>query len=241
MSASWPALWAHLADAPLFWLGFTLAAYLVAVIIYQRCGGNPLLLPVLSAVILVIAFLYATRTPYAVYARHTWFLQFLIGPATVALAIPLFGQLERLKRLFLPVMVALLAGSATAILSAIGIAWALGASLQTQLSLAPKSATMPIAMEVAAISGGLPSLTTIAVAITGMSGAMLAGVLLKAAGIKDAATQGFALGLSAHAIGVARAFQGNETAGAFAALGMGLNGIATAVLVPVLLSLLALF
>src|SRR5690606_30150607 len=119
---------------------------------------NPLLLPVLLAVVLVLAFLYATNTPYQVYARHTWLLQFLIGPATVALAVPLYSQFDRLKRLFWPIVVALLAGSSCAIVSAMGIAAFMGASLPTQLSLLPKSATMPIAMEVAAISGGLPSL-----------------------------------------------------------------------------------
>ena len=233
--------WSYLADTPLFWLGFTLMVYLFAVTLYQRSNGHPLLLPVLLAVVLVIAFLYATGTPYQVYARHTWLLQFLIGPATVALAIPLYSQLGRLKRYFWPVMVALLAGSACAIVSALGIAWLMGATELTQLSLLPKSATMPIAMEVSALSGGIPSLTTVAVALTGISGAMLAGFLLKMLKADDSVTQGFSLGLTAHAIGVARAFQIDETAGAFAALGMGLNGIATAVLVPVLLSLLALF
>ncbi|MFW7341311.1 LrgB family protein [Pollutimonas sp. H1-120] len=241
MSANLLAIWAHLADSPLFWLCFTLLAYLLAVTIHQRAGGHPLLLPVLTAVIAVVAFLAATGTPYPVYARHTWFLQFLIGPATVALAIPLYGQLGRLKRMLLPVAVALLAGCATAVVSAVGIAWALGASFATQASVAPKSATMPIAMEVAGLNGGLPSLTTIAVAITGIAGAIMAGFLLRALRVNDPAVQGFALGLSAHAIGVARAFQINETAGAFAALGMGLNGIATAIVVPLLFALLALF
>src|SRR5690606_20187492 len=101
--------------------------------------------------------------------------------------------------------------------------------------------TMPIAMEVAALTGGLPSLTTIAVAVTGIAGAILSGFLLRLLRIADPAAQGFSLGLSAHAIGVARAFQVNETAGAFAALGMGLNGIATAILIPFWLALLALF
>lgn len=241
MSANLPALWAHLADTPLFWLCFTLLAYILAVAVHRRAGGHPLLLPVLTAVIVVVAFLAATGTPYPVYARHTWFLQFLIGPATVALAIPLYGQLDRLKRMLVPVAVALLAGCLTAVVSAVGIAWALGGSFATQASVAPKSATMPIAMEVAGLNGGLPALTTIAVAITGIAGAIMAGVLLRALRVNDPAVQGFALGLSAHAIGVARAFQANETAGAFAALGMGLNGIATALAVPLLFALLALF
>src|SRR5690606_12860658 len=114
----------------------------------------------------------------------------LIGPATVALAIPLYSHLDRLKRLFLPIMVALLAGSACAVLSALGIGWLMGARLPTLLSLAPKSATMPIAMEVAALSGGLPSLTTVAVAISGISGAMMTGQLLRMLKIGDPAIQG---------------------------------------------------
>lgn len=241
MSTSAIAVWLYLADSPLFWLMFTLAAYLLAATLHQRSGGQPWLLPVLTAVVMIVAFLYATETPYQVYAQHTWFLHFLIGPATVALAIPLYGQLPRLRRALLPILVALLAGAVTAIVSAVGIAWAMGASLQTQMSLSTKSATMPIAMEVAGLNGGSPSLTTIAVAITGIAGAILAGTLLQWLRIKDPMVSGFSLGLSAHAIGVARAFQINETAGAFAALGMGLNGIATAILLPLMLALLALF
>jgi putative effector of murein hydrolase len=240
MKEAYPALWAYLAGSSLFWLSFTLLTYLAAATIYRRSGGNPLLLPVLTAVLVIVGMLYSTGTSYRIYAERTWFLTFLIGPATVALAVPLYGQLARLRRLFWPILVAVLAGSATAILSAIGIARALGASLPTQLSLAPKSATMPIAMEVAGLSGGSASLTTIAVAITGIAGAIMASWLLKLLRVSDPEVEGFALGLGAHAIGTARAFQANETAGAFAALGMGLNGIATAVLVPILLSLLAL-
>ncbi len=234
------ALQAFLLDSTLFWLTLTLLAYLAAASIHQRSGGNPLLLPVLTSVIFIVLVLTATGTPYSLYAEHTSFLPFLIGPATVALAVPLYAQLPRLKRLWGPILVALLVGSATAILSAIAIARLLGASMQTQLSLAPKSATMPIAMEVAALSGGSPSLTTVAVAITGVAGAIMAGWLLKFLRMDDSEVGGFALGLGAHAIGTARAFQTNDTAGAFAALGMGLNGIATAILLPLLLSLLAL-
>ncbi|RTZ47857.1 LrgB family protein [Candidimonas sp. SYP-B2681] len=240
MATIWLQIWAHLSASSLFWLSFTLVVYLIAASLYQRNNGNPLLLPVITAVMCIIGFLYATETPYDLYAERTWFLQFLIGPATVALAVPLYGQLSRLKRLFWPILVALVAGSATAILSAVAISRLLGASLQTQLSLAPKSATMPIAMEIAGLTGGLPSLTTVAVAITGIAAALIAGPLFKMLDVENPEVEGFALGLAGHAIGTARAFQANDTAGAFAALGMGLNGIATAVLIPLLLAVLAL-
>ncbi len=240
MTTIWQEIWAYLSASSLLWLSFTLFVYTVAATLYQRTNANPLLLPVITAVLCIIGFLYATETPYPLYAEKTSFLQFLIGPATVALAVPLYGQLSRLKRLFWPILVALVAGSATAILSAVAISRFLGASLQTQLSLAPKSATMPIAMEVAGLTGGLPSLTTVAVAITGIAAALIASPLFKMLNVENSEVEGFALGLAGHAIGTARAFQANETAGAFAALGMGLNGIATAVLIPVLLALLAL-
>ena len=235
------ASWAYLADTPLLWLGCTLSAYLLAMGLYRRGGKHPLLLPVFTAVSMIVAVLWLSNTPYPAYRRHTWLLQFLIGPATVALAIPLYDQLHRLKKMLVPLLVALLAGSVAAIVSAIGIAWMLGATLQTRISLAPKSATMPIAMDVADLAGGLPALTTVAVAITGVSGAIMAGAVFRLLGIRDPAIQGFSMGLSAHAIGVGRAFQWGETAIAFAALGMGLNGILTALLVPLVFALLALF
>ncbi len=234
------ASWQGLTALPLFWLGTTLLVYLVALGVYRRCGSHPLLLPVLTSLAVIIGLLYLTDTPYPAYAEQTRFLTLLIGPATVALAVPLYGQWGRLKRLWRPLLVALLAGSLTAIVSAVGIAWWLGASLETVRSVAPRAATMPIAIDVAAITGGLPSFTTVAVALTGVSGAMFTFGLLRMLGVRDPAVQGFAMGLSAHAIGTARAFQEGDTAGAFSALGMGLNGIATALLVPLVLMLMGL-
>lgn len=232
--------WQGLSSLALFWPGMTLLVYLGSLTLYRHFGSPPLLLPVLVSVAVMIGLMRLTGTPYEVYAQKTQFLTLLIGPATVALAVPLYGQWARLKRLWQPLLVALLAGSLTAIVSAVGIAWWLGASLETVRSVAPRAATMPIAMDVAAVTGGLPSFTTVAVALTGVSGAMFTFGLLRRLGIRDPAVQGFAMGLSAHAIGTARAFQEGDTAGAYAALGMGLNGIATAMLVPVALSLMGL-
>jgi hypothetical protein len=223
-----------LAHSPLPWITLTLLVYLAAVWLYLRSGRNPFLIPVLSAVVVLIAVLRMTNTAYPVYFEGTRFIHFFVGPVIVALAVPLYSQIKRLKEIWLPVSVALLLGSSTAIVSAVFIAWALGGSVSTVISLAPKSATMPIAMALADRFHGFVSLAAVAVAVTGIGGTIMARPLLNLLGIKDPAVRGFSLGLTAHAIGTARAMQTNETAGAFAALAMALNGVATALIVPLL-------
>lgn len=240
MMTSLDALWEQTLNMSLFWLLATVLAYLAGLWLYQKAGRTPWLLPVLTGVIMVSTLLLLTDTPYPDYADHVRMLLFMIGPATVALAVPLYAQLPRIRRALVPIALALLAGSVSATLSAIGIAWLLGGSLETFLSIAPKSATMPIAMEVSELTGGIPSLTTVSVALTGIFGAITAGAICSVLGIKDSMVRGFSLGLTAHAIGVVRGLQEDETSGAFAALGMGLNGIATALLVPILLAMLGL-
>jgi len=234
LSADLSALLAALAGTPLPWLVLTLLAYLGALALYRRSGAHPLLIPVLTAVVFIVVALMATGTPYATYRDGVSLLSLLIGPATVALAVPLYGQRARIRQMWRPLGIALLVGSTVAIASALLIAWALGGTLETLMSLAPKSATMPIALPVAERMGGLPSLAAVAVAITGIAGTILAGPVLRLLRIHDPAVRGFAVGLTAHAIGTARELQVHPTAGAFAALAMGLNGVATAVLVPVL-------
>lgn len=231
-------IWVYLAASPLLWLTITVLAYLAAHTLYRRSRFNPFVNPVLVAVAFIAAVLIATKTPYPTYFEGAKFIHFLIGPATVALAIPLFAQMARLKTLWLPLTIALLVGSTTAIVTGLGIAWLMGASLDVSLSLAPKSATMPIAMGVAEKIGGVPALAAVAVAITGISGAIMARGLLNLLRVEDDAVRGFTTGLVAHAIGTARALTRSETAGAFSALAMGLNGVATAILAPLVLKLL---
>lgn len=226
------ALAPWLARSPLPWLVLTLLAYAGALALYRRSGAHPLLIPVLTAVAAIVAVLLATGTPYATYRQGVELLSFLVGPATVALAVPLFAQRGRIRQLWRPLGVALLVGCTVAIASALLLAWALGGTRETLMSLAPKSATMPIALPVAERMGGLPSLAAVAVAVTGIAGAVLAAPLLRLLRVQDPAVRGFAIGLTAHAIGTARELQVHPTAGAFAALAMGLNGVATAVLVP---------
>ena len=227
--------WVYLSASPLLGLTLTLLAYQAAVWIFRRSGQRAWANPVLIAIVLITIFLSATGTPYLRYFEGAQFVHFLLGPATVALAIPLFAQWQRLRRLAFPLLVALLAGSATAAFSAVFVARALGASTATVYSLAPKSVTTPIAMGVAEQIGGLPSLTAVLVILTGIIGAIGFPTLFRLLRIRDHAAQGFAVGLAAHGLGTARAFMVSEEMGAFSALAMGLNGLLTAVLLPLLL------
>jgi predicted murein hydrolase (TIGR00659 family) len=227
-------IWVYLAQTPLLWLATTLVIYQLADWLYRRTGQRPWLHPVLLAIALLVALLLRTHTPYQVYFDGAQFVHFLLGSATVALAIPLYEQRGTLRRLLVPILGALLVGSVSAVVAAAMLAQLLGASAPTILSLVPKSATTPIAMGVAAQIGGVPALTAILVILTGIFGAVAAPAILDGIGIREPAVRGFALGLAAHGIGTARAFQLDASTGAFAGLAMGLNGAVTALIAPVL-------
>jgi predicted murein hydrolase (TIGR00659 family) len=227
-------IWVYLSASPLLGLTVTLLAYQGAFALYRKSGGHPLANPVLIAVAMLVAFLLATGTRYETYFAGAQFVHFLLGPATVALAIPLHSHFPKVRALARPAAIGLVAGSLTAIVVAVAVARLLGASLPTQFSLAPKSVTTPIAMGIAERIGGIPSLTAVLVIITGILGAIGARALFDALRVRDPAIRGFALGVASHGIGTARAFQVSEQSGAFAALAMGLNGALTAAAVPVL-------
>lgn len=231
-------LWVYLSTRPLLGLTMTLLAYVLAWRVHQRLKSHPLANPVLIAVALLVLVLSLTDTPYPRYFEGAQFVHFLLGPATVALAIPLYRQFQRMRAMALPLGVTLLIGSAVAICSAWIVGAWLGADDATLISLAPKSVTTPIAMAVAEALGGLPSLTAALVIATGILGAMTAQGLFRLMRIRDSAAQGFAIGIAAHGIGTARAFQLSPEAGAFAALAMAANGLLTALLAPWLVPML---
>jgi predicted murein hydrolase (TIGR00659 family) len=232
-------LWVYLSQSPLLWLTVTLAAYMLGQWIYLESGRSAWANPLLLSVGLVIAILLATGTTYETYFEGAQFVHFLLGPVTVALAVPLYRNLAQVRRALWPIAAALLAGSLTAIVSAVGLAWLLGADRLTLLSLAPKSITTPVAMGVAEEIGGLPSLTAVLVVLTGTLGALIALPLFRVLGVRESAAQGFALGVAAHGIGTARAFTVDDLAGSFAGLAMGLNALVTAIAIPLLLPLLS--
>lgn len=233
-------IWVYLSASPLLGLTATLVAYQLAYAIYARSKFNPLANPVAIAVGMLVAVLTLTNTPYRTYFDGAQFVHFLLGPATVALAIPLYQQVEKLKRNWFTFLAATIIGSAAAIATAMTVAWLLGASKATILSIAPKSVTTPIAMGIAEKIGGIPSLTAVLVIATGILGAVLARSVLNLLKITDHSVRGFALGVTSHGIGTARAFQVSEEMGAFAGLAMGLSGVLTALLLPLALKLVNL-
>jgi len=235
--AEFAEIWSYLSAGPLLWLTATLIAYAVGDGLARAAGRAPLVNPVLVAVLLLGALLWATDTSYAVYFEGAQFVHFLLGPATVALALPLHDALPRLRRAWLPVAAALLAGSVTAVGAALGIALALGVSRETLIALAPKSTTAPVAIGIADTLGGSPTLTAVLVLLTGLVGAVVATPLLNALGVRDWRARGLAVGVAAHGLGTARAMQVHPVAGAFAGLGMGLNAVLTALMAPLALAL----
>ena len=232
-------LWVYLSTSPLLWLTATLGAYVIADRLSQKLNRNPLANPVLMAVLLLMALLKISDTPFPVYFEGAQFVHFMLGPATVALAIPLVENLAEVKRNLVPMLAALAVGSATAVSSAVAIAWALGADNTLIASIAPKSVTTPIAMGISERLGGLPAVTAILVILTGIIGAVIVTPIMNRIGVRDWAARGFAAGVSAHGIGTARAFLVNPVAGTFAGIGMGLNGVITALILGLAVALLS--
>jgi predicted murein hydrolase (TIGR00659 family) len=232
-------IWVYLSASPLLGLTITLVAYNLAYRLYTRAHTNPLLNPVATAIGALIVFLLLTDINYYDYFRGAQFVHFLLGPATVALAVPLYHQLTKLKRLWLPLALSIFSGVTIAALCSIGIVAFLGASPETIFSLAPKSATAPVAMGISERIGGLPSLTAVLVVSTGIIGAVTGTKLLTILRIKDDSVKGVAKGLTAHGIGTARAFQINREMGTFSGLAMALSAFATAVILPWLVTHIA--
>ncbi len=238
MSESPFPLWAYLSQTPLLWLTVTLLAYVAADRISLASRRHPLCNPVLIAVAVIALVLWSTGTSYPVYFEGAKFVHFLLGPATVALAIPLYENRRIVLRALAPMVLALAAGSLTAIVSAVAIAKLFGVPDPVLVSLAPKSVTAPVGMGITEMLGGDPALTAILVILTGVIGAIAVTPLMNALRMTDWRARGFSVGLASHGIGTARAFQVNSLAGTFAGIAMGLNALVTALLLPPVLRLL---
>lgn len=228
------SLWVYLSASPLLHLTLTVCFFVLARWLYRRTGKRSWMNPVLLSVLALVFVLMLTDTPYDVYFEGAQFVHFMLGPATVALAIPLYRQWSSLKRHPVALTVSLLTGSLTAVLSAIAIAKLGGVGNQALISIAPKSVTTPVAMGISETLGGLPSLTAVVVILTGILGASMGPWLLDILRITNPMAKGLAMGTSSHGIGTGRAIYMGDVAAAFSGLAMGLNGVATTLLLPLL-------
>jgi putative effector of murein hydrolase len=226
------AIWVYLGGSPLLALVLTLAAYALGLAVYERSARHPLANPVLLAVLLVASAITLLDMPYARYFEGAQFVHFLLGTATVALAIPIHKGWASLRGRSRALLLALLAGGASSVLCALAMARLLGLDELLTPGLWAKSVTAPIAMGIAERIGAAPTLTAVYAVSTGILGAMLGRFVLDALGLKAWWQRGFALGVAAHGIGTSRALSVHPQAGAYASLGMGLHGVLGALLLP---------
>jgi predicted murein hydrolase (TIGR00659 family) len=225
-------LWVYLSATPLLGLSLTLVAYQIGLFIALRANSHPFANPVLIAMVLIATLLAATDTPYKMYFEGAQFVHFLLGTATVALAVAFYERLSALRRNWKALAVGLSCGAAASMVCAVFLAKLMGASPATVASLVPKSVTAPIAMGISETIGGVPTLSAVFCILTGIAGAASGKLIFDALGIKDMSVRGFALGAQAHGIGTARAYLVSAEAGAFAGLALGLHGIIASVVLP---------
>ncbi len=219
--------------SPLFGIALTLIVYALAQKLYARTR-HILLNPVAVAVLAIIGLLLLGDIPYEDYAEGGRYILFLLGPSVVALGFPLYARRKEILARKLPILVGVFAGSLTSILSASGLAWLLGGSREVVLSLAPKSVTTPIAISIVEKIGGVPPLTAALVVVTGCLGAMCGPEFCRSIGIRDGAAMGLAVGTATHGVGTARMLEVDRLGGAISGLAIGLNGLTTAFLLPLL-------
>ena len=225
-------LWVYLSATPLFGLTATIVTYVLAQTLYLRVGQAPWANPVLWTVLALALLLTLTGTPYPTYFSGAQFIHFLLGPAVVALAWPLWQRRGELRRRAMAIVLAGLAGGAAAGASAVAIGWALGLPGELLRSLAPKSVTAPVAMGIAEQIGGIPALSAVFAVLTGLIGAISGKYLFDAIGGLSMQQRGFALGTASHGIGAARALQVNADAGAYAGLALGVQVVLASLLMP---------
>lgn len=235
-SLHWHSAIEALINHPLFLIGVTIFLYSISNWIFEKLGRLGLLHPILVCIVVLGFGLHYFHVSYQHYFHAVEVLYWLLGTATVALAVPLFDQMSRIKALFIPIIVTLFVTGVAGVFFIWSVASLLGLPEKIILSLLSRSITTPIAIGVTEEIGGYPSLAAVFVIFVGLVGTVIGLPILKAIGVKDYADQGLAMGFSAHAIGTARAFQENEMCGAFAALGMGIMGLATAILLPFIFS-----
>lgn len=228
-----------LLSGEVFLLTITLGTFLFGVYLYKRLKF-PLIQPLLVSIAIIIPFLKIADIDYTTFYEQTHILNFMLGPSVVALGYVLYEQIEHIKGHVVSILTSVFVGCIVGIVSVIGIAKLLGADHVLQMSLAPKSVTTPIAISLAQQTGGVPELTVAFVVICGIFGGLVGPVILRYIGIKSRIAQGLAIGSASHALGTVRALEMGAIEGAISGLAIGIMGIMTALLLPLIQKLLAI-
>lgn len=219
-------------NTPFFWLALSVLAYEIGLWVNRKLH-TPLANPLLIATVLLCVLLIATGTKVSTYNTGGSFISMFLTPATVALAVPIYRQLDTLRRHLLPILLGAVVGSVASMASVFVLCRAFGLNNEVLFSLLPKSVTTPIGVEVATSLGGIPAVTAIAIIITGLFGAMALPAFLKKLGINHPVTTGIAIGTASHAVGTSRAIELGETEGAMSGLAIGVAGLATALIASI--------
>ena len=230
--------WTWLLGSPLFGITLTLVAFRVAQEVWERTGRHAALNPVLVAIVLAGTTLWLLDVDYGTYMQGGQYIALLLGPATVALALPLHLEARLVRQAVGPVVVGIAVGCVTSVVVAFLVTRGMGGDLGLALSMAPKSATTPVSIALAGSFGGVPSLTAVFTILAGVLGAVAGPAVLSLLRFRDVRVRGLAIGAASHGIGTSRALQEHPTEGAFSGLAMGLNALATALAMPVLVPLL---
>lgn len=222
---------------PIFLIALTFLIFVISRYLQHKTGIT-LLNPILVTIVVMIGLLLCFKVDYQSYNNAGKYIEFWLKPAVTALAVPLYRQLENIKRQLLPLLLAELAGCVVGVVSVVGVAALLGASDEVILSLSPKAVTTPIAIEISRTVGGIPSLTAAVVVCTGLFGALAGFKIARLGKIKRPDAVGLSIGTASHAIGTSAAMERGEEYGAYSSLGLTINGLFTAILTPFILSML---
>lgn len=232
------ALINYILESSLIWLIITLSSFKLGIIVYKKFNKNIFLQPIIVAYVIIFNLVFLLEVPYTEYFKGVEIIHFFLGPATVALALPLYNNIKFIKSLFIPILITLISGGLLTIIISVSLLSLLDANITTILSMTTKSITAPIAIITAKQIDAIPSLAVGFVIITGILGTLFSTIIFKIMKIRNDISKGFALGLVSHGIGTARAIEISEKAAAFAALAMGLNGIFTVIFLLFIVNLI---
>lgn len=224
-------------QTPIFGIVLTILFFNIGLYI-QRKTKNPILNPLLISILGIILFLYISKIPYESYKIGGDTINYFLGPVTIVLAVPLYKQFDLFKKHMLEILIGIGCGVLASFISIMVIGKLTNANIDIINSLIPKSITTPMGLSLTNTINGIESITVVAIILTGILGGMLAPMVFKIGKINHPVAKGIALGTSAHALGTSKALEMGEIEGAMSGLSIGISGIITVILIPIIINLL---